>query len=261
METSDRAALTLKNLPPFPPVAAKVINLLARESVSLQEIADTLKTDAALSAEVLRLANSALVSARYAVTTIPQALPLLGATRLTGLLLTLSFSKFLKRTGRRDSIRRSWHHNLACALAAKDFAQFFNRDPDEAYNAGLFHDIGRLALLVMQPTLYDQIIASGGDLLALERTHFGLDHCTAGAWVIEHWSLPRTFVDVALHHHAPQPESSELTMVVHAACVVADRLGFSVIPAKSDEIDVDPNDELALSIAKVIHSLEREYGI
>ena len=261
MDTSGAAALTFKNLPPFPPVAAKAIALLASESVSLNAVADTLKRDAALSAEVLRLANSALLGARYAVSNIPQALALLGTSRLTGLLLTLSVSKFLKRTKSKDSIRRAWHHNLACALAAKDFAQLFAREPDEAYNAGLFHDIGRLALLVAQPALYDRIIASGGDLLALERTHFGLDHCAAGAWVIEHWNLPKAFVDVALHHHAPRPESSELTMLVHAACVVADRLGFSVKPVKLSEIDVDPNDELGISIAKDIHCLEHEYGI
>src|SRR5712692_4173633 len=234
MDISECAALTLKNLPPFPPVVGKLITLLGNESFSFKEIADTLKTDAALSGEVLRLANSALVGARYAVTTIPQALPLLGATRLTGLLLTLSISRFLKRTGRRDSIRRSWHHNLASALAAKDFAQFFNRDPDEAYNAGLFHDIGTLALLVTQPALYEQMIASGGDLLALERTHFGLDHCEAGAWLVEQWRLPKWLIDVVLHHHTPQPEGSELTMLVHAACVVADRLGFSVTLTESD---------------------------
>jgi HD-like signal output (HDOD) protein len=105
------------------------------------------------------------------------------------------------------------------------------------------------------------MIASGGNLLELERTHFGLDHCEAGAWVIEHWRLPKSFVDVALHHHSPQSDGSELTMLVHAACVVADRLGFSVIPAKSDEIDVDPNDELGLSIAQTIHALESDYGI
>ena len=261
MDTSERAALTLKNLPPFPPVAAKVIALLARESVSLSAVADILKTDAALSAEVLRLANSAVLGGRRPVTSIPQALPLLGTSKLTGLLLTLSVSKFLKRTKSRDSIRRFWHHNLACALVAQDFAQFFAREPDELYNAGLFHEIGRLALLVAQPALYEQMIASGGDLLALERTHFGLDHCSGGAWVIEHWGLPNELVDVAMHHHAPQAESSELTLLVHAACVVADRLGFSVTPAKSDEIDVDPNDELGISIVKVIHSLEHEYAI
>jgi len=98
-------------------------------------------------------------------------------------------------------------------------------------------------------------------LQELERTQFGLDHCMAGAWVIEHWNLPKTFIDVALHHHAPDPKNGELTMLVHAACVVADRLGFSVRAMKSNEIDVDPNDQLALSITKTIHSLEREYGI
>ena len=95
MDTSERAALTLKNLPPFPPVAGKVITLLGSESFSFKEVADTLKTDAALSGEVLRLANSALVGARHAVSTIPQALPLLGAKRLTGLLLTLGVSELL----------------------------------------------------------------------------------------------------------------------------------------------------------------------
>jgi HD-like signal output (HDOD) protein len=261
MDTAERAALVLKNLPPFPPVAGKAIALLGSESVSFKEVAATLNTDAALSAEVLRLANSALVGARCAVTTVAHALPLLGTTRLTGLLLTLSISKFLKRSKARDSIRRSWHHNLACALAARDFAQFFASDADEAYNAGLFHDIGRRALLVVEPTLYDQVITSGRNLLELERAQFGLDHCEAGAWVIDHWKLPKSLVDVALHHHAPQPEGSELTMLVHAACVVADRLGFSVIPAESDEIDVDPNDELGLSIAQTIHALECDYGI
>jgi HD-like signal output (HDOD) protein len=261
MDTSERAALTLKNLPPFPPVAGKVITLLGSESFSFKEVADTLKTDAALSGEVLRLANSALVGARHAASTIPQALPLLGTERLTGLLLTLGVSELLKRAGPSDSIRRSWHHNLASALAAKELAQFFKSDPDEAYNAGLFHDVGRLALLVAQPDFYYELIASGGDLLDLERTHFGVDHCQAGAWVIEHWSLPTSFVDVALHHHAPQPESSELTILVHAACVIADRLGFSLIPAEPGEIGVDPNDELGLSIIQTIHSLECEYGI
>jgi HD-like signal output (HDOD) protein len=53
-----------------------------------------------------------------------------------------------------------------------------------------------------------------------------VDHCEAGAWVIEHWKLPVAFVDVALNHHAPKPECGELTMLVHAACAVTDRLGF-----------------------------------
>lgn len=77
----------------------------------------------------------------------------------------LSMSKFLTRCGGKESIRRSWHHNLACAIAAKRFAQSFGRSTDEGYNAGLFHNIGRLALLALRPALYDQLIANDDAVL------------------------------------------------------------------------------------------------
>jgi putative nucleotidyltransferase with HDIG domain len=261
MDASARAAAALKNLPPFPPVASKAMGLLANEFVVYEEVADTLKTDAALSAEVLRLANSALFGARYRVNTIPQALSYLGTRRVTSLLFTLSMSKLLKRAQSRESIRRCWHHNLACALAAKEFAKSFGRNAEEGYNAGLFHDIGRLALLVMHPTLYDQLVAQDGALQDIERAHFGVDHCEAGAWLIEQWKLPLAFVEVALNHHAPKSDADELTMLVHAACVVADRLGFCVTRVHSGEGDVDSSDELGLSIAQTIRGLASEYGI
>jgi putative nucleotidyltransferase with HDIG domain len=261
MDTSVRAAAVLKNLPPFPPVAARAMSLLASESIVYAEVADTLKTDAALSAEVLRLANSVLLGARYRINTVPQALSFLGTKRVTGLLFTLGMSKLLKRTGARESIRRCWHHNLACALAAKEFAKSFGRDAEEGYNAGLFHDIGRLALVVMHPALYDQVIAEAGALQEIERAHFGVDHCEAGAWLIEHWKLPLAFVDVALNHHSPKSDGGELTMLVHGACAVADRLGYSVTRAPSGETDVDPSDKLGIYIAQTIHTLASEYGI
>lgn len=258
---SARSSAALKNLPPYPPVAGKVINLLAGDSVSFQEVADTLKTDAALSAEVLRLANSALTGARYSVSTTLQALNLLGAGQVMGLVMTLSLSRFLKRAGSTNSIRRSWHHNLACALAAKQFAASFGRNSEEAYNAGLFHDIGRLAFLALEPTLYDQSMAAGGDALELERAHFGMDHCEAGAWVMKEWKLPETFVEVALYHLAPKPDGSDLTMLVNASCVIAHRLGYSVILGDPGELEGHANDELARSITQTIHLLEHEYGI
>jgi HD-like signal output (HDOD) protein len=237
------------------------MDLLTNESVVFEKVGDALRMDAALSAEVLRLANSALLGARRRIHSIPQALIFLGATRVSGLLFTLSMSKLLRRTGARESIRRSWHHNLACALAAKEFAKSFGTSAEEGYNAGLFHDIGRLALVVAQPALYDRLIAQDDDLRELEREHFGLDHCEAGAWLIEHWRLPATFVDVALNHHAPKSDGNELTMLVHAGCVVADRLGFSVTRVHSAEAEVGLDDKLGLSITETIQALASEYGI
>lgn len=256
-----QAPAALRNLPPFPPVASQVITMLTNEFVSFQAVADILKTDAALSAEVLRLANSPLVaSTRYEVTGVFQALNVLGLKRLAGLVMTLSLSKFLKRAGVTETLRRSWRHNLACALAARQFAQSFGRHSDEAFNAGLFHDLGRLALLVVEPKLYDRWTENDGDLREFERSHFGIDHCQAGAWVIDRWKLPKSFAEVALHHHEPNPDD-ELTMLVNASCVVASRVGFSVMSAKPDEVDGDPSDHLGTSIARIIDSLEAEYGI
>lgn len=261
MTSALRAASALKSLPPFPPVAGKVINLLADDSVSLREIADTLSTDAALSAEVLRLANSPLFGPRYGVKSVLHALAVLGVRRLTGLVLTLSMSRFLKRASVGDLMRRSWRHNLACALAAKEFAHSFGRDANEAYNAGLFHDAGRLAFLIVDPRFYQTIAGCKVDLREMELAHFGVDHCEAGAWVIEQWHLPEAFAEVARHHHAPQPENGELTMLVNASCAVANRLGYSVVVGNEGEIEVDVNDNLCSSIADFIDSLEREYKI
>ena len=261
MNTSVRAASALKNLPPFPPVAAKVMSLLQEGAVSFREVAETLKTDAGLSADVLHLANSALLGPRYGVGNILQAVSLLGMRRMTGLVLTLSMSKFLKRAGSQAPLRRCWRHNLACALAAKEFAHSFGRDQNEAYNAGLFHDVGRLAFLVLEPALYSGPLRTDADLQELERERFGVDHCEAGAWLLEQWKLPQIFVDVARHHHAPKPEGAELTMLVNAACVIANRLGFYLVQVEPEEIELDLSDDLGANIADMINSLEREYGI
>src|ERR1700689_3206466 len=86
-DTSSRAAAALKNLPPFPQVAMKVAELLRTEPGSFRLIADTLKTDAALSAEVLRLSNSPLFETRYDVTSVLHALALLGTARVSNLIM------------------------------------------------------------------------------------------------------------------------------------------------------------------------------
>lgn len=261
MNTSVRAASALKNLPPFPPVAAKVMALLQEDSVSFREVANTLNTDAALSAEVLRLANSPLLGPRYVVGNIVQAVSLMGMRRLTGLVMTLGMSRFLKHNRLQAPMRRSWRHNLACALAAKEFAHSFGRDENEAYNAGLLHDVGRLAFLVLEPALYSGPVRTDGDLQEIERGRFGVDHCEAGAWLLEQWRLPKAFAAVARHHHAPKPEGGALTMLVNAACVIANRLGFWVVPVETEEIELDLSDELGSAISEMINSLECEYGI
>jgi putative nucleotidyltransferase with HDIG domain len=255
--------VALKHLPPFPPVAARVMRLLGNEDVSFSEIASLIKTDAALSGEVIRLANSPLVSARHGASTVLQALTLLGIARINGLILTLGMSSFLRKAGKSETVRRCWRHNLACAFAAKEFARTFDIGPDMAYTAGLLHDLGRLALLVTHPAEYEDLIRTGGDLLVMERERFGIDHCQAGAWLMTEWKLPPEFVEAARNHHNPENDASSLTMLVHVGCSVAGQIGFGItgpeVPAPGAEPLV--SDELAYSIAAAINALECECGL
>jgi len=260
-ESSVPAVAAIKNLPPFPPVAAKVIALLEDGSVSLREVANVLNTDATLSVEVLRLANSPLFSARSEISSVLQALSYLGVGRLTGLMLTLSMSRVFRRARSSPMLRRAWRHNLASALAAKDFAGSFGIDANEAFNAGLFHDIGRLAFLTAEPAYYEALVSRRADVRELERQHFGADHSEAGACLLELWKLPRLFAEVARHHHTPGPESGELIMLVNASCAVANRLGFSVVALEADQLELAGTDPLASKIIEAIRILEREYGI
>ena len=253
--------ITLANIPAFPAVVLRVLDIVSQDETDFALLVREITSDATLSAQVLRLANSPLFGPRYPVKSVLHALAVLGVRRLTGLVLTLSMSRFLKRASVGDLMRRSWRHNLACALAAKEFAHSFGRDANEAYNAGLFHDAGRLAFLIVDPRFYQTIAGCQVDLREMELAHFGVDHCDAGGWVIEQWHLPEAFAEVARHHHAPQPENGELTMLVNASCAVANRLGYSVVLGNAGEIEVDVNDNLCSSIADFIDSLEREYKI
>lgn len=259
-ERSARVSLVLKSLPPFPLVAAKVADLLASELSSFDAVAETLNTDAALAAEVLRLANSPLVSVRYNVTNVTQALGLLGSRRVVTLIMTLSLSKMMKRAGKSEAMRRLWRHNLACALAARHLAEISRTDSNQAYYAGLFHDIGRLGLISQNSAIYDKAIQNGEDIDEMEQRLFGVSHTEAGAWVVEKWKLPKAFVEVALEHHHPSKDASDLTLLVCLACQTADRLGFSLMPVQGD-FELGPTDEIGFAIALAINQLETEYGI
>jgi HD-like signal output (HDOD) protein len=260
---TDRSVQTppvLKSLPPFPAVAAKVAELLENDLTSFYDVAELLESDAALSAEVLRLANSPLIGIRYEITNVMQALAILGSRRIATLIMTLSVSKLAGRAANSDMMRRLWRHNLACALAARHLAELQHRDSIEAYYAGLFHEVGRLAMLSQHPEIYDQAVKAGDDIDEIEYRHFGLGHCEAGAWVIKEWKLPPAFIEVVLHHRNPAPDASHLTLIVNLACQIADRLGFSVVPVQ-DRAESEPTDEIGIAIALAVNSLTSEFGV
>ncbi len=229
---------TVRDLPPYRPVARKLMLLTTRENVPLSEVQEVLRTDAAFAADVLRLANSPLIGMRGEITSIMQAVMLLGLERIKALATTLSLRAFLTGGDPSGVLRQSWRHNLAAAILCQRLARLVHLDSDTCYTAGLLHDIGRLAFLRTCRKKYELVLAqsrdSDFDLLQREKSIFGIDHCEAGASILEQWGFPQELREaVLLHHRRPQPGASGLLPVVYAGWQIADALGFSTVKNES----------------------------
>jgi putative nucleotidyltransferase with HDIG domain len=222
-----------EKLPPFHPVALRLMQILSGDNVSLGEIADTIRGDAVFAAELLRLANSPLFGFKREITSVIQAVGLLGLGRVQALVLTVALRRFAGAPTQTMAAKLCWRHNLACAIVAEDLAVAAMAPADAAYTAGLVHDIGRLALLASDPARLAAILESSEAdprvLCQLERHAFGLDHCDVGAALMEHWHFPKMLQEIAeSHHHPLNGARLDMKELIKVACRIADALGFQV---------------------------------
>ena len=224
----------LKQLPPYRPVAKRLMQLTFDENVPFLEIQALLNTDAALAAEVLRLANSPLVSARAEIKSVLQAVVLLGLDRIKALVTTSALRGFVSSTGTsHHALQASWRHSLATAVICEKLARFFPVCKQACYTAGLLHDIGRLALLNAGVAEYERVLSSeqeaGFDLMQKEKSLFDIDHCEAGKWILEQWVFPKELRDAVWQHHTlPRSGSSDLARITYTGWQTAALLGFGV---------------------------------
>ncbi len=259
--------LAVAKLPPFPTVALRLMQLIAQDTISFVEVGDLLKTDATLSASVLRASNSPLFGARGEIKSIPLALVTLGLDRVSLLVLTTAMWRMVPGALSPQSIKPWWRHNLATALWCKQLAGHDMVD-EYCYMCGLLHSIGQLALMSAFPSQYANVLldtaSHGGDLMQAERLHFGVDHCQLAAALLRKWNIPLAMVDAAAHHHDPENATHPFTNVVNASCCMANYLGFAVTPRLGRPMEELPplvqellNDEkLCVEITEKVQAME-----
>jgi putative nucleotidyltransferase with HDIG domain len=226
-------ASRLKTLPPFSPAACRLVQLMSDESANFREVSQVLRMDAALSSQVLRVANSALLGCRYEIASILQALFVLGADRLRDIAVTVAIKNYMGH-GDDSFLHRAWRHNLATALWCETLAEHCGIDRPTAYTAGMLHDIGRLALLKLFPREYsafmDQAITGDLDILEDERKLCDADHCQIGESLAQSWKFPPVLQDVIGNHHCEVTrESPRPRLLVQAACIAASVSGFQAV--------------------------------
>jgi HD-like signal output (HDOD) protein len=223
----------LKSLPAFPAVAAKLLGMINNEDSGFRDVAQLLMTDSALSSEVLRLANSAVFGFRQQVSTILKALCLVGTERVRDIVVTVSLKNYMTH-GENVLLRDCWRHSLATALWAEELGQYCKLDKPMSYTAGILHDLGRVALIMLLPEDYasylDHAPMSEQDSRERERELFDFDHCQIGYYLSKVWNFQPALGDVIAHHHdAITPATPRYQALVHASCTAASMSGFHTV--------------------------------
>ena len=213
-EETDRRKSRLMNilsqgLPTLPNYVLDLNVLLGKPAVDLKKVGNVIRTDPSLSAQVLRLCNSALFGLRHRVISIEQAAILLGTERLRTLVLTCSVMQFAGKRLPKAQLTTFWHHSFLCALLSERLAGHLHYcEKEQAYLGGLLHDIGQLPMWILvigeDAARRPNPSPAWTDNIALEREYFGMDHCKVGRWMGVSWNYMPSFIDVFEYHHAPQ---------------------------------------------------------
>jgi diguanylate cyclase (GGDEF)-like protein len=195
------------SLPTLPSVALRVLELCQREQLDLNQIAEVISKDPALSAKLLRTANSPIFALRREVTTISNAVGLLGLNAIRTLVLSFSLTGSCQ-AGSRPSMSDYWRRSVLSALAAREMCQgSFTEIREEAFLCALLQDIGMLALAQVLGKQYTDIMTKAkrdhDKLIELEHAGFGADHAQVGAWLLERWRVPPILAQVVAGSHTP----------------------------------------------------------
>ena len=214
-----------KNLPTIPAVLTRVLGLVEREDSSTRDLVDLIEHDQALTGKMLRLANSAFFGQSRRVATIPRAVMLLGFSTVRNLALGVKVWDAMAHGIPPERLEELWMHAVMVAVASKSLAtKLASGDPDEAFTAGLLHDVGRLVLATRFKDAYWTAAARAdgtASITDVEQQAFGVHHSEVGGWLLEAWGLPPSIVDAARLHHATPDRPGATGLVATANRLVA----------------------------------------
>ena len=235
----------LDKLPTLSTVAVRLLALTTSDDSSAGEVIQVIESDASLTTAILRLGRRADAGAGSEVTTVKQAVTLLGFNAVRNAVLSLQLYETLGAASNDDrtmATRRGlWQHSLAVACASEMVAEQSNGAVSlgDAFVAGLLHDIGKIALEATLPKSYARVVGlverRRSCICDVEQSLLGMDHTVAGKRLASRWHLPQPMVECAwLHHQSPEAlptsvASPQLVSVVHVAdnLVRQQRIGFS----------------------------------
>jgi HD-like signal output (HDOD) protein len=225
----------ISHIATLPEITVKIIELVENPSSSAQELHEVISQDPALCSRILKVVNSSFYGLPAQIGSINRAIVLLGLNAVKNIAIAASLAK-LYRGGElcpSFAARDVWQHSGAVAVATKMLTDTLKIGmPDEAFLAGLMHDIGVMVELqfdraklieVIEQLGVDREGVPGNNMLEVEDQVFGANHQDFGAGLCARWKFPAPFGMVARFHHAPMNTPSD-SRVLPCIVYLADRL-------------------------------------
>lgn len=259
------------NLPSLPAVALKIIDLAQKEDTNLTQINHYISLDPALSAKIVRIANSPLYKSRGTISNIGQAVSILGMHGVMTIALSFSLTDSLMKHSRNSLSPANsnifWRRSITSALASRALGQRLNMGNllDDLFLAGLLQDIGILVFYAMLPETYPQIFtaaANHGELHDAENKAFGIGHDELGGALLERWKLPAYLSHACMRSHTLADTANPgINECVAVSGFVAD---YFLAPSEKEKITMATDtaqaclglDEFAL--VETLEDMERE---
>lgn len=235
----------IHDLPTISFVASQINAEEKKESLTAKSLSEIIARDPALTSKVLKLANSAYYGLIKQVNTLDRAVTVLGFNTIKSLALTVAVYNFFKSDlGKSVDIKGLWFHSLGCAVASK--ALISMSDPklgEQAFVAGIIHDIGTIAIAHYLPEDMAEIIRLLHDLqsprIEIEKDILGFTHQRIGGLLADQWNFPDEYIEAIKYHHGPfpskiddNPVSGQLIRAVYIGNQLAKvmRFGNSIDP-------------------------------
>ncbi|MFV1921021.1 MAG: HDOD domain-containing protein [Methylotenera sp.] len=239
-----------QTMPMLPKVVQEVTELLNDGNVDIKTLADKINHDLVLSAKVLRLSNSAYFGCSREVSSIQEAVSLIGLAKLKTLVIACGVvSAFTEVPGL--NLKRFWQHSLVTASIARQLAKDLGFDTDSAYMAGLMHTVGELPIHIVFPGAGTQIdeVCKGKNVLErskVEHAVIGIDHCQVGEKLARHWNFPEDIARAIRYYTDPLNQNAcSLAPIVYIAAHIA----FDLEHGKTaSEIANTLNEDIAINL-------------
>ncbi len=252
----------INHIATLPEVTLRIVELVEDPSSTAQDLQRMISNDPALCSRILKVVNSAFYGLPGQVASIDRAIVLLGLNAVKNIAVAASLVKLFRggELGQAFSARDLWTHSIAVATGARQVAVTLGLGlPDEAFLAGLMHDIGVVVelqydrqklLKVVESLQADSKGVPKNEMLTIEREVYGADHQMFGEALSRKWKFPQTLSMAAGHHHDPMslpPEQRLLPSIVHIADHIAAQRGMGF---RLDLITTDIGDDV-LDVAKL----------